>query len=370
MNMISCRTRQIIAARLVVRSCESLCLLGRVVERGLVGAASAEREHERAGLHVDAVAEELTPLAVVARDDAGDRLRLGHRLAHADLDLATRPEPAAPRRVVDVYVERLHAERVCILEDPGELLSGRAPEAARQHVGHRLPLPFIATRVDEQGVRPGRAGVVVVVAERQHGAHAGHVQAADPPLLDDPRERAEALPVSGAPAGPASDPAAGADRLAVARLEVAAGDTPRHGIQCADSPGLSPARSTGFAAAASAGVRASTDQRRDSGRVDGGISEALLEALAPARVDQTPAKLALRLRVRGPADLGEHRGDGFARRESSKPGGDTPWRLSPERLREQREPDPDRGGLVVGDVVDARSAALDRSDGRDRGIVY
>src|ERR687887_762760 len=114
MNMISCRTRQIIAERLVVRSCESLCVLGRVVERGLVGAASAEREHERAGLHVDAVAEELTPLAVVARDDAGDRLRLGHRLAHADLDLATRPEPAAPRRVVDVY-------GVCILEDPGEL---------------------------------------------------------------------------------------------------------------------------------------------------------------------------------------------------------------------------------------------------------
>jgi hypothetical protein len=50
------------------------------------------------GIDLDRVAEELAPLAVVARNHAGHCLLIGHGLAHPDLDLAAHPEPAAPLR--------------------------------------------------------------------------------------------------------------------------------------------------------------------------------------------------------------------------------------------------------------------------------
>src|ERR1035441_9645913 len=55
----------------------SLSLVGGILECRLVGAPSLDREHQRAGIDVDRVAEQLAPVAVVARNHAGHRLLIG-----------------------------------------------------------------------------------------------------------------------------------------------------------------------------------------------------------------------------------------------------------------------------------------------------
>src|SRR4029079_17054559 len=100
----------------------------------------------------------------------------------------------------------------------------------------------------EQGECPRRARLVVVVAAHEHGLHPHEVDVVHAALLHHPGQRAEALAVGGAPAHLHADPAAGADRLAVAGLEIAAGDVPAHpGISICDGS-VSPGTCAGAAA--------------------------------------------------------------------------------------------------------------------------
>src|SRR6185369_15822123 len=113
------------------------------------------------------------------------------------------------------------------LPDPRALLLRRAAELAGQDRGERLALRLVAAVVDVEAVRPRRARLVVVVAAHEHGGEAGEVDVAGMAVAHDPRQCAGADPERRAPAGHAADAPARADRLAVARLEVAAGDRPR-----------------------------------------------------------------------------------------------------------------------------------------------
>src|SRR5581483_7354445 len=102
---------------------------------------------------------------------------------------------------------------------------------------------------------PRRARLVVVVADRHGHGEAVERDAVVFPGLDHPREHAQALAVGRAAAGDAVDPPAGADRLAVAGLEVGAGDPPAHGGLAGATPIRTPIRrirSIGTARAAGA----------------------------------------------------------------------------------------------------------------------
>src|ERR1043165_6359519 len=140
--------------------------------------------------------------------------------------------------MVDLELDGLNAEQVRVLERPRELLARAAAEAAGEDVGDRLALGLFRARIEKEPERPRGTRLVVVVAAHEHGLHAGQIEIADAALLDDPRERPEALAVGRAPAGAAADAAARADRLAVAGLQVAPGDPPAHfaGIICAPVP--------------------------------------------------------------------------------------------------------------------------------------
>src|SRR5581483_4853488 len=82
--------------------------------------------------------------------------------------------------------------------------------------------------VDVEHDRPGRARLVVVVANREHRCEAAEVDVVEPALVDAPAERARADAVGRASSGRLADHPARADRVAVARLEVGARDPPAH----------------------------------------------------------------------------------------------------------------------------------------------
>jgi hypothetical protein len=113
------------------RGCLELCIVRRVLKCRLVRAASANREHEWAGVDVNRVAEELAAAPMVPGDHARDCLLIGDGLTHADLDLAAYSEPASSGGVVDLDLERHNAEQVGGLENPWELLARSSAKAPR-----------------------------------------------------------------------------------------------------------------------------------------------------------------------------------------------------------------------------------------------
>ena len=119
-----------------------------------------------------------------------------------------------------------HAQQVAVLERPRELLQRRSPEAAEEDLGERLALALVAALVEVEVEAPGGARLVVVVAAGEDDVEPGQVQLPGAAPLDRPRQRAEADAVGGATALAAADRSAGADRLAVARLQVGPGELP------------------------------------------------------------------------------------------------------------------------------------------------
>src|SRR3954469_13061016 len=101
-----------------------------VRERRLVAAAPAEGVLDRRRARALLVDVDLEPRLVVPRDDAGDRLLVGHRLGHAHGHLVADTEPPAPRRVVDLDRRDSDARRPARLERPRELLERRAAGAS------------------------------------------------------------------------------------------------------------------------------------------------------------------------------------------------------------------------------------------------
>ena len=81
------------------------------------------------------------------------------------------------------------------------------------------------------------------------------------------------------------------------------------------------------------------------------------EARAPAQIARRPAKLALRLRVRGTPRLGGHHNHSLACEQPREPGGEASRWLRAEGLGEHRQPLPHRSGIVVHDVVDTALAS-------------
>jgi hypothetical protein len=88
----------------------------------------------------------------------------------------------------------------------------------------------------------------------------------------------------------------------------------------------------------------------------------------PARQPRRPAKLALGLLVRQPADLGHYGYDALACEESTQPRWDPQRRLGAQTRGQERQP-LRHGCRVVDDVVEARRAPGHRGRGRGRDIL-
>src|SRR4051812_46947522 len=197
-----------------------------VVERALVRAAPAQLVGQRLVGHVQQVGVVLPPRPVVPRDHARDGLGVGDRLAHADGDVLAGAEPPATRLVLDLDRDRTDAERPARLPRPWEVHErGTVPRAGEDGL-ERWALALVRTLVEVEEEVPRRARLVVVVAARQHGREPGEVDVARVAALDRPRQRALADAVGRAPPAAAADAPAGADRVAVAGLEVGARDPP------------------------------------------------------------------------------------------------------------------------------------------------
>ena len=165
---------------------------------------------------------------LVAGDPAGDRLVGRHepRCAHA-----CRPSDAQrAARAVRHELDRADADvdQVAFLPHPRQHGDVTAVHRAEEDVFERRALERVAALVDVQHDAPRRAGLVVVVADDERGREARDVDVVDAPVLDRPREDAEADAVRRAPALHPADHPARADRLAVARFEVRAADSIGH----------------------------------------------------------------------------------------------------------------------------------------------
>src|SRR5205807_4757059 len=96
----------------------------------------------------------------------------------------------------------------------------------------RLALIRGGALVQVEDPAPRGARLVVAVAGGERHRQPGEVSVACGALLDQPRQDSQALAVGRAPARHAVDLAARADRVAVARLEVRAADSPAHPVPC------------------------------------------------------------------------------------------------------------------------------------------
>src|SRR5262249_33625689 len=140
----------------------------------------------------------------------------------------TDAEPLAPRRMVDLDHRRCDADDVPFLPDPGCMLVDVAAPRAEEDPLERGVLPVVRAVVDVEEHAPGRARLVVRVAEREHHAESVEPDAVRLAVLDQPGEDAETDSVRRTAAAHAVDPAAGTDCVAIARLEVGPADVPAH----------------------------------------------------------------------------------------------------------------------------------------------
>src|SRR5262249_38984498 len=96
----------------------------------------------------------------------------------------------------------------------------------------RRELLLAPALVEVEDPLPRGTGLVVVVTERERDLEPCEIGPRGVSCLDHPGEDAHADAVGGAAAGDAVDASAGADRVAVARLEIAPSDLPvrSHGV--------------------------------------------------------------------------------------------------------------------------------------------
>ena len=134
-----------------------------------------------------------------------------------------------PARVLDLEGDGPHRDELARLPGPWEVRLGVAAQTAGEDLLERRPLLVRCVGVEVEDPRPRRARLVVAVADCHRDRQARQIDLVHRAVLDDPREDAHALTVRRAAAGPAVDPPAGADRVAVTGLEVRAADVPAHG---------------------------------------------------------------------------------------------------------------------------------------------
>src|SRR3954447_20797960 len=198
----------------------------RVGERRLVAAPAAEGVLDRRRCRALLGDVDLETLAVVTGDHAGDGLLSRDRLGDPHRHLVAHAEPPALGRVIDLDGCCSDTCRPTRLEGPRELLeSGPASFAGIDSLeGEALLVVSLVIEVEHEV--PRRAGLVVVVARDEHNPRAAEIDAAGVALDDRPRQRTEADTVGRTAALPPADPPARAYDLAVARLEVRAGQAP------------------------------------------------------------------------------------------------------------------------------------------------
>src|SRR5512139_231365 len=114
--------------------------LANVVERRAVPAHAAVAEGERAVLHDELVGDELLALALVPRDDAGDRLRALIAVVDPDADAIADAQQLAAPGVVDLELDRPHGDELAVLPRPGEVAQGVPAQTAGVEVLERRPL--------------------------------------------------------------------------------------------------------------------------------------------------------------------------------------------------------------------------------------
>src|SRR5262245_43694584 len=159
-------------------------------------------------------------------DHAGHGLLLVERASDAKDDVLPDAEPAATGRVVDLDRGRHDGARMARLEDPRKLPHRRASQLSGEDAGEQVALLGVASLVDVEHEGPGRARLVVRIAQDENDAETGEIDAVRLSVRDRPGERTKADAV-GRPATRASaDSSAGADRLAVARLQIRARERP------------------------------------------------------------------------------------------------------------------------------------------------
>ena len=137
----------------------------------------------------------------------------------------TRNQPRPGVWSISILLETT-SSRSLGLNAHGNCVERGAAQPAGVHVLERTPLVRVRPLVQVQHPAPRRPRLVIAVPDHHHHAQAGHVEVADRSPLDPPRQRAGALAVRRSPAAAAVDPAAGADRIAVACLQIGAAEAP------------------------------------------------------------------------------------------------------------------------------------------------
>ena len=115
-----------------------------------------------------------------------------------------------------------HLYELVVLPYPGERSHVFAAEATEQDI------PKLTGAIDMQHERPGRPRLVIVVGVAHHRSAASEIDTLRVALIDAPGQRAEADAMSRSLERNSINPAARADRVAVARLQIHADDPEAH----------------------------------------------------------------------------------------------------------------------------------------------
>ena len=151
-----------------------------------------------------------------------ERPRRGQLDRRADAQLvAVRPAAKLDRT-------RANGELLARLAHPGQPQHVVAAELPGEDRRERLALLLATALVDVDDEAPRRAGLVVVVPDREGGCEPAEIDPVRMALADEPGEDAHADPVGRAAARDTANRPAGADRLAVAGFEVVTLDVPAH----------------------------------------------------------------------------------------------------------------------------------------------
>ncbi len=151
-----------------------------------------------------------------------NRLRGGEGHVLSDL------EPVPGRTVLEHDRAGPDVEQVAGLRHPGQSEDVFAARFTEQDAFQRAALLVGAALVEDERDAPRRPGLVVVVVHEQGGVEPRELEPVGGPFVDQPPEHAEAHAVGRASAGDPVGHPARTHRVAVARLEVPAGDPPAH----------------------------------------------------------------------------------------------------------------------------------------------
>src|SRR5262249_57249873 len=121
------------------------------------------------------IRHQLLPAAVMPRNDAGNGLRALVSIADAQADVVANPEPLSATAVIDLDLNRADREQLAGLPRPREVRLGVAAQSPAENPLERLPLFLGRSRVEIEDPAPGRALLVVAVANGQSNRLPGHV---------------------------------------------------------------------------------------------------------------------------------------------------------------------------------------------------